>query len=140
MHPLFAKLQKHQFPTHPDSNIPLVILLTKLSLSMNQTTIRFHNGKFKPCKSDRISCTLRIIAISTLLVHLSLLLYWFHTNWSNTLEPVDNWKYLFITYFIALFGPALFTIQHVDRVKKELIMLLNSSLIFENDCRANSGW
>lgn len=139
MHPLIQRIQNLRlnilkFPFHPESNIPLVTFIAKHLFKLNSITVIFYNKAFKLCKPSCYTYSLRLLALATQLLHLILCLNWFIMQYFQNSQD-ENWKSIYIMYCIALFDATSFTILHNNRVEKEVVILLNSSLLIESNCR-----
>lgn len=122
MQPILKNLKKLRLPSHHESNIPLVTFMAKLGLLVNPIWVIFDNKAFKPCKCSWYTNSLRLLALSTLLLHLILcIILLFGIQYFQSHQSDENWKSIFIMYCITLFGATSFAVVHVNRVEKELI-------------------
>lgn len=134
MHPFLADIRNLWFPSRSESTIPLLFFITKLSLKFNQFILILDGKAFKRYKSNWLAYSPRVLALSVQLLHLILSLNCTKNLFFNHSDLVENWKYIFMTYCILLFNSTVFALRHVNRVEKEIIILLNSSLLIESYC------
>lgn len=124
----------------PSSNIPIILISSKLTMCLNQFLFKLHKGQFTHIMFNRRIRFQHFLAIFLFLLHCVLPLKWFFFNWmfpSN--PPVANWELIIMGYSFCIFLGSLIAVDQFNRLETETRLLLNSSMKIEKDCRDKGG-
>lgn len=122
--------------TFPSSNIPLILICSKLTLRLNQLVFKLDNGHFVRTESNRRIVLQRFLSIFLFLVHGIFQLKWFLFNWLYpTNPPVQNWMLVIMAYCFTTVSGTLVGVDQANRLEMETRLLLNSAMKIEIDCK-----
>ncbi|OXA38643.1 hypothetical protein Fcan01_26586 [Folsomia candida] len=109
----------------PSSNIPLVVNIFKLFNGTNIISVRF-SKKFLPLSLSFKTILPLLFALFTTVIRVCATLNWLARNWMITQPPIPNWKYVLVGYTGFLHGVITIGLLHIERVRKEIVTLLNA--------------
>ncbi|OXA38638.1 hypothetical protein Fcan01_26589 [Folsomia candida] len=106
------------------SNIPLVVNSFKLFNCTNIVSVKF-SKKFELSYMSLKTIVPLLFALFTSVIHISGPLNWLRTHW---LATFPNWKFVLVGYTGFLNGVITIGLMHIQRVRKEIMVMLKACL------------
>lgn len=120
----------------PSSNIPMILIMSKVTLSLNQFVFTPKNRKFVRIKSNWKTKFQGLFNFLLFFLHSVLLLKWFlYQGLYPANTPMANWRITIMLYFLTVFSGIMIGFHHFYRIEKEVRLLLNSSIQIELDSK-----